>query len=104
MPVDSDRDVFKRFAEGEASREIALLAFASYAATKYDWEAHHERRHNRPPTADEVEHWIRDQSDTRLDEILKAAAAYFDEAANAYMADQSRPSGGWRSISRSCRR
>jgi hypothetical protein len=88
MPVDSDRDVFRRFMAGGESREVALLAFASYAEAKYDWEAHHEARHGKPPTAIEVEHWIRDQSDHRLDEIQKTAVAYFDEAATAYMADQ----------------
>ncbi len=88
MPVDSDRDVFRRFTEGGSSRAVALLAFASYAEAKYDWEAHHETRHGKPPTAIEVERWIRDQSDARLDEIQKGAVAWFAEAANAYMTDQ----------------
>jgi len=89
MPVDSDRDVFKRFMEDDkSSRQVALLAFASYAERKYDWEAHYETRHDEPPGGNEIERWIKDLSDAYLNDILNSAIDYWDDAARNYMADQ----------------
>ncbi len=86
MPVTSDRDVFERFRDS-ASREISLLAFASYAESKYDWETHCSNVNGSPPTDDEARRWIAELSDMRLNEILRAAVSHFDEAARAYLED-----------------
>ena len=50
MPA-TDREVFAYFLQDETTtREIALLTYASYAASKYDWATHFEQRRGRPPT------------------------------------------------------
>ena len=85
MPT-SDREVFDRFLiDPDRSREEALLAYASYAAEKYDWIAHIEGRDNQTPDDAEVARWISDLSDARLRAIQEQAVAAFDVAARAYM-------------------
>ncbi len=85
MPI-SDREVFERFlSDPDRSREEALLAYASYAAEKYDWIAHVEARDNRTPDDAEVARWISDLSDARLRGLQEQAVAAFDIAARAYM-------------------
>lgn len=85
MPT-SDREVFERFlSDPDRSREEALLAYASYAAEKYDWLAHAEARDNRTPDDAEVTRWISDLSDARMRAIQEQAVAAFDVAARAYM-------------------
>lgn len=85
----SDREVFAYFAaDPETPREVALLAYASYAAAKYEWLAHHEQRHGRPPTQAEADEWTANLPESRLAEIRDTAVAFFADAATAYMQPQ----------------
>ena len=83
----SDREVFERFLTiPDLPLEVALLAYASYAAQKYDWIDHVEARDGRAPAEDEVSRWIGDLPEARLDSIRTQASANFDLAANTYLA------------------
>lgn len=85
----SDREVFAHFLEDDtATREVALLAYASYAASKYEWAAHFERRFQRPPTAEEADEWTASLPESRLSEIRDTAVTFFADAATAYMLPQ----------------
>ncbi len=54
MPLN-DREVFEHFLKDpDATLEIAHLAYAAYASSKYDWARHFEERKDRPPTAEEM--------------------------------------------------
>jgi hypothetical protein len=86
MP-SNDREVFEHFLnDPDASLEIAHLAYAAYASSKYDWAAHFETRKGQPPSSEEMDEWIASQPPSRLDEILEAAKTTFELAATAYMA------------------
>lgn len=86
MPA-SDRDVYRHFhAYGDDPPEVTALAYAGYAKAKYDWFAHVEARAGRPPTPEEVDRWIADLPDSRLEGLRQVAIDLFDRAARAYMA------------------
>jgi hypothetical protein len=83
----NDREVFDLFQNDPAcTREIALLAFASYSAAKHDWSGLYEQQHGVPPGLAEVERWITELPPSRFSEIRDTAIAFFEEAATAYMA------------------
>lgn len=85
MPLN-DREVFEHFLKDpDASLEIAHLAYAAYASSKYDWAAHFEQRKGQPPTVAEMDEWIASQPPSRLTEIREAAATTFELAALAYL-------------------
>jgi hypothetical protein len=82
----TDREVFDLFlTDPGCTREIALLAFASYAPAKHDWIGVYEQQHGAPPTEPEVERWIAELPPSRFSEIRDTAIAFFEEAATAYM-------------------
>lgn len=82
----NDREVFDLFQNDPAcTREIALLAFASYSAAKHDWSGLYEQQHGVPPGLAEVERWITELPPSRFSEIRDTAIAFFEEAATAYM-------------------
>lgn len=86
MPIN-DREVFEHFLKApDATLEIAHLAYAAYASSKYDWARHFEERKGHPPTTEEMDEWIASQPPSRLDEIREAAETTFELAAEAYMA------------------
>lgn len=86
MPVN-DREVFEHFLnDPDTTLEIAHLAYAAYASSKYDWARHFEERKGQPPTAEEMDEWIASQPPSRLDEIRDAAETTFELAAQAYAA------------------
>lgn len=88
MPA-SDRGVFTYFLEDDSStREVALLAYASYAASKYDWTAHFEQRFGRPPNPEEADEWTASLPESRLTEIRDTAVTFFADAATAFMLPQ----------------
>ena len=88
MPVN-DREVFEHFSTSlSASPEIAHLAYAAYASSKYDWVRHFESRKGISPTAEEIDEWIASQPPSRLDEIREAAEITFELAAQAYLANR----------------
>jgi len=81
--------VFEHFLKDpDATLEIAHLAYAAYASSKYDWARHFEERKGRPPTPEEIDEWIASQPPSRLDEIMEAAKTTFELAATAYMANR----------------
>ena len=85
----NDREVFAYFAgDPTVTREIALLAYASYAAAKHDWMELHEQRFGRAPTPDEADEWTASLPDSRLNEIRDTAVAFFADAATVYMQPQ----------------
>lgn len=82
----SDREVFRHFVDNpDLPREVALIAYASYAAEKYDWITHVELREGEPPSGDRIDSWISDLPDSRLATLRDTALAAFDIAATAYM-------------------
>jgi hypothetical protein len=88
MPA-TDREVFAYFLQDETTtREIALLAYASYAASKYDWATHFEQRRGRPTPPEEADEWTADLPESRLIEIRDTAVTFFADAATAYMLPQ----------------
>ncbi len=88
MPLN-DREVFEHFLnDPDATLEIAHLAYAAYASSKYDWATHYEQRKGQPPGAEEMDEWIASLPPSRLTEIREAAATTFDLAAQAYMANR----------------
>lgn len=88
MP-SNDREVFQHFLDDpEASLEVAHLAYAAYASSRYDWVTLFEQRKGRLPDPAEVDEWIASLPPSRFVEIRNAAAETFDLAANAYMASR----------------
>lgn len=86
MPAN-DREVYQHFhVHGGASPEVIALAYAGYAKAKYDWVAHIEARRGTPPLPEEVDRWITDLPDSRLEDLRQDAIDFFDLAARAYMA------------------
>ncbi len=86
MP-ETDREVFAYFlADPSNPREVALLAYASYAVSKYDWAAHFEQRYGRRPDPEEADEWTASQPESRLIEIRDTAITFFADAATAFMA------------------
>lgn len=86
MPAN-DRDVYTHFgARTDDPPEVVALAYAGYAKAKYDWVAHMEAQTRKLPSAQEVDRWIAELPDSRLDELREAAIDFFDLAARAYMA------------------
>ena len=85
MP-STDRDVFLRFFENpDISREVALIAYASFAAEKYEWIAHVEEREGEAPSLERVNSWIADLPDSRLAGFQDTSLTAFEIAAAAYM-------------------
>jgi hypothetical protein len=83
----NDREVHEYFySRPDTPPEVAALAYAGYAEAKYDWAAHFEGREGRSPTAQEVDRWIADLPNSRLDGLRDAAVSLFDLAARAYLA------------------
>lgn len=88
MPAD-DREVYEHFnSRPDDPAEVIALAYAGYAKAKYDWVAHVEARHNRSPSSEEVDRWIADLPDSRLEDLRQDAIDFFDLAARAYMAGE----------------
>ena len=88
MPA-TDRDVFAHFLnDNTISREIALLAYASYAEAKYDWMALFEERYGHPPAEEQANEWTASLPASRLNEIRATAVAFFTDAATAYSLPQ----------------
>lgn len=85
----TDREVFAYFLGDETTtREVALLAYASYAASKYEWATHFEQRFGRPPMPEEADEWTASLPTSRLAEIRDTAVAFFADAAAGYMLPQ----------------
>ncbi len=85
MP-NTDREVFAYFRKDEdTSPEVDALAYASYAFDKYEWMAKFEERTGKVPTPEEVELWISDLPDSRLDEIQRNALAFFRDTVSTYV-------------------
>jgi len=87
MPAN-DRDVYAYFSSRSGnSPEVVALAYAGFAKSKYDWVAHLEERNGMPPSSAEIDRWIAELPDSRLQGILEDAVDLFDLAARAYMAE-----------------
>lgn len=88
MP-SSDREVYRYFeANVDTAREIDYLAYAAFAVAKFDWFDKFATTQARAPTQDEVDAWISQLPDSRLDEIHDAAGQVFRTAAREYMAER----------------
>jgi hypothetical protein len=93
MPA-SDREVFDHFLnDPDTSREVALLAYASFAQDKYAWVEHRETRDGQPPTPQDIDGWIADLPEQRFRAIRDAAVEAFDVAARTYMAPEIEKAG-----------
>ena len=83
----SDQEVFDHFHTdygSNSSLEIALLAYARYAQSKYDW-MNHAKTQGRDLTEQEITDWITGLPNPRLAEIHEGASRFFKEAAEDYM-------------------
>ncbi|PHK93469.1 hypothetical protein CR162_18530 [Pseudoroseomonas rhizosphaerae] len=88
MP-NNDREVFEHFlSDPDASPEVAHLAYAAYAASKYDWATRFEELKGRPPAPAEVDQWIAELPMSRFVEIRATASETFALAAQTYMRDE----------------
>ncbi len=84
MPAN-DKEVFDYFGKDPATRrEIDFLAYASFAFDKFAWMDRFQELHDRSPTAEEIDAWINQLPESRLDEIQEWAVRFFDDAATAY--------------------
>ena len=87
MPVN-DREVYGYFSSrSDSSKEVVALAYAGFAKAKYDWVAHIEKRGGTAPNSAEIDRWIEELPNSRLEGILEDAVDLFDLAARAYMAE-----------------
>lgn len=85
MP-ETDQEVFEHFRSGYGgTREVALIAYARYAETKYDWVNHELARLQRPPTNEEVAGWIAALPNSRFDEIRDGAINLLQAISEDYM-------------------
>lgn len=82
----SDQEVFEHFQSDylNSSLEIALLAYARYAQSKYEW-MDHEKTRGKVPTEAEIAEWISSLPNPRLTEIHEGASQFFKAAAEDYM-------------------
>ena len=88
MP-DADKRIFDYFARNEeTAQEVDYLAFASYAFSKFEWLEKFVDRNGVEPTQAEIEKWVAELPDSRLDEIHNNASRVFRNAARIYMADR----------------
>jgi hypothetical protein len=88
MPA-SDREVFSYFGrDPDTALEVDYLAFATFSSDKFDWMKKFEENRRRPPTPEEVELWISELPDSRLEDIRASAESTFDAAARAYLEDE----------------
>jgi hypothetical protein len=85
MPAN-DKEVFDYFRKDASTlAEVDYLAYASYAFDKFAWMEKFTELTGAPASAAQVDHWIAQLPDSRLDEIQQAAVDYFDRAARTYM-------------------
>jgi hypothetical protein len=84
MP-NNDREVYDYFRRNAATPvEADALAYASYAFDKYEWIAKLEQR-GKAPTPEEIDIWIADLPNSRLDEIQRNALALFRATIASYV-------------------
>jgi hypothetical protein len=90
MPAN-DKEVFEYFRRDPAtSLEVDFLAYASYAYDKYAWMARFNELHKRDPSPAEIDSWISQLPNSRLDEIQEWAVDYFAGAARAFTAEETK--------------
>ena len=88
MP-DADRRIFDYFAaNAETAQEVDYLAYASYAFAKFEWFDKYVARHGVEPDQAEIDRWVSELPDSRLDELHDAASRVFRSAARIYMAER----------------
>ncbi len=88
MP-DADRRIFDYFAaNAETAQEVDYLAYASYAFAKFEWFEKYVDRHGVEPDQAEIDRWVAELPDSRLDEIHDTASRVFHSAASLYMAER----------------
>ncbi len=84
MP-NNDREVFEYFRRDEdTSAEVDSLAYASYAFDKYEWMSKLEQS-GKVVTPEDVDRWIAELPDSRLDEIQENAFAFFRKTVATYI-------------------
>ena len=87
MPA-SPREIFEAFTRESGEDylpEVALLAYGAFAAELYEWVEHEEHRRGRPPTDEEINTWIAQIPDARLNRIRDDALESFGLAARAFL-------------------
>ena len=84
--AESEREVFAYFRrDSSSSAEVDALAYASFAFDKYEWAAKFEANTGQPPSQADVERWIRELPDSRLDEIQQIALDFFRQTVSTYV-------------------
>jgi hypothetical protein len=85
MP-NTDREVFAYFRRDEdTSPEVDALAYAADAFDKYEWMTKVEKRDGKVPAGAEIDRWISELPDSRLDEIQQNALAFFRKTVSTYV-------------------
>ena len=73
MP-DNDRDVFEYFRrDASAGATVRSLAYASFAAAKFDWMTKFQAKQGSAPRQEDIDRWISELPDSRLDELKETA-------------------------------
>ena len=86
---DPDRRIFEYFADNiDTAQEVDYLAFAAYAFAKFEWYDKFKSQNGADPDQNEVNKWVSELPDSRLDEIHQTAGRVFRNAAREYMAEE----------------
>lgn len=90
MP-DNEKEVWAYFSdEGEENQQVNFLAFSSFSFDKFEWMDKFSKKNGRQPTATEIDSWISELPDSRLDEMREWAQNFFEAAARAFLEDEHR--------------
>jgi hypothetical protein len=87
MPAN-DEEVFAYFRrDPNSDPAVDALAYASFSFDKYEWMAKREEIAGTAPTGEQVNQWISELPDSRLDEIQQTALEFFRRTVAIYISD-----------------
>lgn len=87
MP-NNDKDVWEYFSNGDDDQQVDFLAFSSFSFDKFEWMEKFAENHGQQPTEAEINKWISELPDSRLDEMREWAQNFFENAARAYLEEE----------------
>ena len=87
----NDKEVWEYFRDGsEEDSQIDFLAFGSYSFDKFEWMEKYAEINGQGPDPAEIERWISQLPNSRLEEMSEWASNFFDNAARAYLEEEHR--------------
>jgi len=85
MPAN-DREVFAYFRRDPSSPPaVDALAYASFSFDKYEWMAKRKEISGTAPTGEQVDQWISELPNSRLDEMQRSAFEFFQRTIAKYV-------------------